>query len=83
MCGQCFILTAHLLLPVGATLQLHLQTLYKRLVLAEQLGGQVRKDLSDVLEELRNLSRTVNSTKRTPTGTGADKPDTDKFDSCG
>lgn len=45
----------------GPTPQLDLQTLYDRLVLAEQLGGQVRKDLSDMLDELRNLSRTMNS----------------------
>ncbi|XP_013885430.1 alpha-1,3-mannosyl-glycoprotein 4-beta-N-acetylglucosaminyltransferase B isoform X2 [Austrofundulus limnaeus] len=37
-----------------------LQNLYKRLLVAEELGGQVNKDLSSILEQLVNISRTPN-----------------------
>ncbi|XP_017278575.1 alpha-1,3-mannosyl-glycoprotein 4-beta-N-acetylglucosaminyltransferase A [Kryptolebias marmoratus] len=37
-----------------------LQSLYKRLSVAEELGGQVSKDLSSILEQLLNMSRASN-----------------------
>ncbi|XP_008298427.1 alpha-1,3-mannosyl-glycoprotein 4-beta-N-acetylglucosaminyltransferase B [Stegastes partitus] len=37
-----------------------LQMLHERLVLAEELGGKVSKDLSSVLEQLRNMSKAAN-----------------------
>uniref|UniRef100_A0A8D0DAA0 Zgc:154054 n=1 Tax=Sander lucioperca TaxID=283035 RepID=A0A8D0DAA0_SANLU len=37
-----------------------MQTLYQRLLLAEELGGQVSRDLSSLLEELRNTSKAAN-----------------------
>nr|XP_015817216.2 alpha-1,3-mannosyl-glycoprotein 4-beta-N-acetylglucosaminyltransferase A isoform X1 [Nothobranchius furzeri] len=37
-----------------------LKTLYKRLLVAEELGGQVSKDLSSILGELVNMSRAAN-----------------------
>ncbi|XP_031733467.1 alpha-1,3-mannosyl-glycoprotein 4-beta-N-acetylglucosaminyltransferase A-like isoform X2 [Anarrhichthys ocellatus] len=39
-----------------------LQTLYERLVVAEELGGQVSSDLSSILEQLRNISKAANIT---------------------
>lgn len=39
-----------------------LQTLYKRLLVAEELGGQVSKDLSSILEQLLNMSKDANAT---------------------
>ncbi|KAM6952690.1 alpha-1,3-mannosyl-glycoprotein 4-beta-N-acetylglucosaminyltransferase B-like isoform 1-T1 [Lycodopsis pacificus] len=39
-----------------------LQTLYERLVVAEELGGQVSSDLSSILEQLRNISKAANVT---------------------
>ncbi|XP_060904807.1 alpha-1,3-mannosyl-glycoprotein 4-beta-N-acetylglucosaminyltransferase B-like isoform X1 [Labrus mixtus] len=48
-----------------STVQLDLQTLYERLSVAEQLGGEVRKDLSSMLEELKNISKAVNNTHHT------------------
>ncbi|XP_074530119.1 alpha-1,3-mannosyl-glycoprotein 4-beta-N-acetylglucosaminyltransferase A isoform X2 [Halichoeres trimaculatus] len=59
----------------GPTPRLDLQTLYERLMLAEQLGGQVRKELSNMLDELRNLSRTMNNTNSIPAATETTKDD--------
>ncbi|KAM6924025.1 alpha-1,3-mannosyl-glycoprotein 4-beta-N-acetylglucosaminyltransferase A-like [Xenentodon cancila] len=39
-----------------------LQTLYKRLLVAEELGGQVSKDLISILEQLVNMSKHANFT---------------------
>lgn len=39
-----------------------LQILYKRLLVVEELAGQVSQDLSSILEQLRNLSKTGNDT---------------------
>uniref|UniRef100_A0A3Q3C1K9 Zgc:154054 n=1 Tax=Haplochromis burtoni TaxID=8153 RepID=A0A3Q3C1K9_HAPBU len=44
----------------GSTVMPDLQILYKRLLVAEELGGQVSQDLSSILEQLRNLSKTGN-----------------------
>ncbi|XP_058505244.1 alpha-1,3-mannosyl-glycoprotein 4-beta-N-acetylglucosaminyltransferase B-like [Solea solea] len=46
-----------------------MQTLYKRLLAAEERGVEVNRNLSSILEQLRNLSKaeTLNSTKQ-PTG---------------
>ncbi|KAM6999659.1 alpha-1,3-mannosyl-glycoprotein 4-beta-N-acetylglucosaminyltransferase B [Tautogolabrus adspersus] len=52
-----------------STVQLDLQTLYERLSVAEQLGGEVRKDLSSMLEELKNISKAVNNTHHTTNNT--------------
>uniref|UniRef100_UPI0037E713CA alpha-1,3-mannosyl-glycoprotein 4-beta-N-acetylglucosaminyltransferase A isoform X2 n=1 Tax=Semicossyphus pulcher TaxID=241346 RepID=UPI0037E713CA len=48
-----------------STIQLELQTLYERLYVAEQLGGQVRQDLSSILEGLKNISKAANNTHHT------------------
>ncbi|XP_034545539.1 alpha-1,3-mannosyl-glycoprotein 4-beta-N-acetylglucosaminyltransferase A [Notolabrus celidotus] len=53
----------------GSALQLDLRTLYERLLVAEQLGGQVRKDLSNMLEELKNMSKAANNTHHTANNT--------------
>ncbi|XP_023184637.1 alpha-1,3-mannosyl-glycoprotein 4-beta-N-acetylglucosaminyltransferase B-like isoform X1 [Xiphophorus maculatus] len=37
-----------------------LQVLYKRLLMAEELGGKVSKDLSIILEQLGNMTRAAN-----------------------
>lgn len=39
-----------------------LQTLEQRLLVAEELGGQVRRDLSSILEQLGNISKAGNIT---------------------
>ncbi|XP_069580745.1 alpha-1,3-mannosyl-glycoprotein 4-beta-N-acetylglucosaminyltransferase A-like, partial [Brachyistius frenatus] len=39
-----------------------LQTLYGRLLVAEQLGGEVSRDVSRIFEQLRNMSRDANMT---------------------
>ncbi|XP_031175199.1 alpha-1,3-mannosyl-glycoprotein 4-beta-N-acetylglucosaminyltransferase B isoform X4 [Sander lucioperca] len=44
----------------GSTVMPEMQTLYQRLLLAEELGGQVSRDLSSLLEELRNTSKAAN-----------------------
>lgn len=46
----------------GSTVMPDLQILYKRLLVAEELGWQVSQDLSSILEQLRNLSKTGNDT---------------------
>ncbi|CAJ1057965.1 alpha-1%2C3-mannosyl-glycoprotein 4-beta-N-acetylglucosaminyltransferase A [Xyrichtys novacula] len=53
----------------GSAIQLDLQTLYERLLAAEQLGVEVRKDLSNMLEELRNMSKAANNTHHTVNNT--------------
>ncbi|XP_028271906.1 alpha-1,3-mannosyl-glycoprotein 4-beta-N-acetylglucosaminyltransferase B-like [Parambassis ranga] len=37
-----------------------LQSLYERLLVAEELGGQVSRDLSNILEQLKNISKPAN-----------------------
>ncbi|XP_037635889.1 alpha-1,3-mannosyl-glycoprotein 4-beta-N-acetylglucosaminyltransferase B [Sebastes umbrosus] len=49
----------------GSTGRPDLQTLYQRLVVAEELGGQVSRDLSSILVQLRNISKTANITHPT------------------
>ncbi|XP_078117113.1 alpha-1,3-mannosyl-glycoprotein 4-beta-N-acetylglucosaminyltransferase B isoform X2 [Sander vitreus] len=44
----------------GSTVLPEMQTLYQRLLLVEELGGQVSRDLSSLLEELRNTSKAAN-----------------------
>ncbi|KAM4555714.1 alpha-1,3-mannosyl-glycoprotein 4-beta-N-acetylglucosaminyltransferase A-like isoform 2-T2 [Odontesthes bonariensis] len=39
-----------------------LQIFFKRLLVAEELGGRVSKDLSSILEQLVNMSKVANST---------------------
>ncbi|XP_069387960.1 alpha-1,3-mannosyl-glycoprotein 4-beta-N-acetylglucosaminyltransferase A-like isoform X2 [Paralichthys olivaceus] len=46
-----------------------LQNLYKRMLVAEELGGQVRSNLSSILEHLRNLSEAANHTHPTISST--------------
>lgn len=46
----------------GSTVVPDLQILYKRLLLAEELGGQVSQDLSSLLKQLKNFSKTGNDT---------------------
>lgn len=46
----------------GPGVQPNLQTLYERLLVAEELGGQVSRDLSNILEQLRNVSKPANIT---------------------
>ncbi|KAI3352159.1 hypothetical protein L3Q82_020970 [Scortum barcoo] len=41
------------------------QTLYERLLVAEELGGQVSRDLNSILEQLRNISKAGNITHPT------------------
>ncbi|XP_061581925.1 alpha-1,3-mannosyl-glycoprotein 4-beta-N-acetylglucosaminyltransferase B-like [Cololabis saira] len=47
-----------------------LQTLYKRLLVAEELGGQVSKDLSSILDQLMNTSKDANATFPVSNATG-------------
>ncbi|XP_042349868.1 alpha-1,3-mannosyl-glycoprotein 4-beta-N-acetylglucosaminyltransferase B-like [Plectropomus leopardus] len=49
----------------GSAAPSDLQTLYKRLLVAEELGGQVSRDLSNILEHLKNKSRAANITNLT------------------
>ncbi|XP_035018176.1 alpha-1,3-mannosyl-glycoprotein 4-beta-N-acetylglucosaminyltransferase B [Hippoglossus stenolepis] len=42
-----------------------LQNLYERLLVAEELGGQVSRNLSSILEQLRNVSKAANNTHPT------------------
>ncbi|XP_050924967.1 alpha-1,3-mannosyl-glycoprotein 4-beta-N-acetylglucosaminyltransferase B-like [Lates calcarifer] len=46
----------------GSTRLSDLQVLYDRLLVAEELGGQVSRDLSNILEQLRNMSKSANIT---------------------
>uniref|UniRef100_A0A669CTU2 Zgc:154054 n=1 Tax=Oreochromis niloticus TaxID=8128 RepID=A0A669CTU2_ORENI len=46
----------------GSTVMPDLQILYKRLLVAEELGGKVSQDLSSILEQLKNFSKTGNDT---------------------
>ncbi|XP_049441159.1 alpha-1,3-mannosyl-glycoprotein 4-beta-N-acetylglucosaminyltransferase B-like [Epinephelus fuscoguttatus] len=46
----------------GSEISPDLQTLYERLLVAEQLGGQVSRDLSSILEQLKNKSKAANIT---------------------
>ncbi|XP_035525314.1 alpha-1,3-mannosyl-glycoprotein 4-beta-N-acetylglucosaminyltransferase B [Morone saxatilis] len=39
------------------------QTLYERLLVAEELGGQVSRDLSSIMEQLKNISKAGNITR--------------------
>ncbi|XP_030251273.1 alpha-1,3-mannosyl-glycoprotein 4-beta-N-acetylglucosaminyltransferase B isoform X1 [Sparus aurata] len=50
---------------VGSTVLPELQTLHERLLVAEELGGQVSRDLSCILEQLRNISKAANITHPT------------------
>ncbi|XP_039670336.1 alpha-1,3-mannosyl-glycoprotein 4-beta-N-acetylglucosaminyltransferase A isoform X7 [Perca fluviatilis] len=64
----------------GSTVRPDLQTLYQRLLLAEELGGQVSRDLSSLLEELRNTSRAANiSHPISSTATTSDSIPTEKI----
>ncbi|XP_051276808.1 alpha-1,3-mannosyl-glycoprotein 4-beta-N-acetylglucosaminyltransferase B-like isoform X1 [Dicentrarchus labrax] len=47
----------------GSAVQPELQTLYERLLVAEELGGQVSRDLSSILEQLKNISKAGNITR--------------------
>ncbi|XP_040904651.1 alpha-1,3-mannosyl-glycoprotein 4-beta-N-acetylglucosaminyltransferase B-like [Toxotes jaculatrix] len=49
----------------GSTLLPDLHVLYDRLSVAEELGGQVSRDLSNILEQLRNMSKAANITHPT------------------
>lgn len=49
----------------GSTVLPELQTLHERLLVAEELGGQVSRDLSCILEQLRNISKAANITHPT------------------
>ncbi|XP_047440825.1 alpha-1,3-mannosyl-glycoprotein 4-beta-N-acetylglucosaminyltransferase A-like isoform X2 [Mugil cephalus] len=53
----------------GAAALSDLQTLYQHLSVAEELGGQVSKDLNSILDQLRNMSKTANSTNNTTIST--------------
>ncbi|XP_059202475.1 alpha-1,3-mannosyl-glycoprotein 4-beta-N-acetylglucosaminyltransferase A-like isoform X2 [Centropristis striata] len=55
----------------GPTILPNLQTLYERLLVAEQLGGQVSRDLSSILDHLKNMSRAANSSHTTSNTTSS------------
>ncbi|KAM9357337.1 alpha-1,3-mannosyl-glycoprotein 4-beta-N-acetylglucosaminyltransferase B [Symphorus nematophorus] len=46
----------------GSAVLPDLRTLYERLLVAEELGGQVSRDLSSLLEQLKNVSKAPNIT---------------------
>ncbi|XP_071313175.1 alpha-1,3-mannosyl-glycoprotein 4-beta-N-acetylglucosaminyltransferase B-like isoform X2 [Trachinotus anak] len=60
----------------GSPMLPDLQVLYERLLVAEETGGQVSRNLSNILEQLRNMSRagsisrSTRDTTTTPTSTG-------------
>ncbi|KAE8278186.1 Alpha-1,3-mannosyl-glycoprotein 4-beta-N-acetylglucosaminyltransferase A [Larimichthys crocea] len=63
LAAACFVsLTWIKSMPSDEEVQPHLQTLYERLLVAEELGGQVSRDLSNILEQLRNISKPANIT---------------------
>ncbi|KAM3613429.1 uncharacterized protein V6R79_025996 [Siganus canaliculatus] len=82
--GTCFVCLSWIrLIPSdgGSSGMFELRTLYKRLLVAEELGGQVSRDLSSILEQLRNVSKpaniTCNSTGTTSSPTGIVRQPTD------
>ncbi|XP_044060930.1 cell wall integrity and stress response component 1-like isoform X2 [Siniperca chuatsi] len=44
----------------GSAVLPDLQTLYERLLVAEELGGQISRDFRSILEQLRNIYKTAN-----------------------
>lgn len=66
----------------GSTVLPELQTLHKRLLVAEELGGQVSRDLSCILEQLRNISKAANITHLTSNTTTNTTPTGHKYNAC-
>lgn len=57
-----FNISAIVSMSVGSTVWPALQSLYERLQVAEELGTQVNRDLSSILEQLKNISKAANTT---------------------
>lgn len=67
--ANSFNLFAFVWMAPGSAALPDMQNLYDRLSMAEELGGQVSRDLNSILEQLRNISKDANSTSNTTTTT--------------
>ncbi|XP_041638451.1 alpha-1,3-mannosyl-glycoprotein 4-beta-N-acetylglucosaminyltransferase A-like [Cheilinus undulatus] len=69
----CFLSLSWIKSSPSHGVHLDLRSFYERLLVAEQLGDQVRKDLGSILEELRNISKAANNTYHSTSNANSSK----------